>query len=64
MIKHCSGPENKIALIEQNLVKHGFQKVGQCEEKHLMPLQYFKYSHQGSAVSFQGESTCHITWSE
>jgi predicted Mrr-cat superfamily restriction endonuclease len=64
MIKNYSGTENETALIEQSLVAKGFQKVGQCEEKHLMPLQYFKYSHQGSAKSFHGNLTYHIAWAE
>ncbi len=52
----CS--ERELAGVEAQWRAQGFRLVQKNSEKELLPFEYLKTSHRGSATSFEGP----VTW--
>lgn len=58
--KECSDLE--LASEEVWLQKQGYRLTGKNTDKDLLPMEYMKSSHHGSAQSFEGSKKWLLKW--
>ena len=60
--KQCS--ENDMLKTEAKLKRKGYRLVNKTNMKDLLPFEYTKSLHQGSAQSFEGPTVWTFQWLE